>query len=269
MEEDIRYFSTGKKGKIIETRLEEAVESAEKILNYESAHNEELQQALNVVKRFIKRKQRICYGGTAINSLLPKEKRFYDPNFDLPDYDFFSPSIETDIKELVDDLKNAGFNEVIHRVGIHEGTKKILVNYTAVADVSHLDKPLYNIYFKESLIVDGIHYTSPDMLRMMMYLELSRPRGEVSRWGKVYERLQLLNNEFPLNSCKKIRTYPMVPNEIRKSLLDFVISHERILANIELESFYRRSLKQKNLSYSVSKGSIIVFFSPDLKKDSF
>jgi hypothetical protein len=269
MEEDIRYFLTGKKGKIIESRLEKAIESAEEILNYESAHNEVLQQALNIVKRFIKRKQRVCYGGTAINSLLPKEKRFYDPNVDLPDYDFFSPSIETDIKELVDDLKNAGFNEVIHRVGIHEGTKKILVNYTAVADVSHLDKRLYNIYFKESQLVDGIHYTSPDMLRMMMYLELSRPRGEVSRWGKVYERLQLLNSAFPLKTCKKIRTYPMVPNEIRKSILDFLVSHERILANIDIESLYRRSLKVKNVSYSVSKGSILLFFSPDLKKDSF
>jgi len=269
MEEDIRNFSTGKKRKIIESRLEKAVSSAEKILNYESAHNEELQQALNIVKRFIKRKQRICYGGTAINSLLPKEKRFYDPNFDLPDYDFFSPTIESDILELVSDLNNAGFNEVVHRVGIHEGTKKILVNYTAVADVSHLDKPLYNIYFKESEVVDGIHYTSPDMLRMMMYLELSRPRGEVSRWAKVYERLELLNSEFPLKMCKKMRTYPMVSNEIRKTILDFVVSHERILANIELELLYRRSLSQKNVSYLVSKGSMLVFFSPDLKKDSF
>ena len=51
MEEDIRYFSTGKKGKIIESRLEKAIESAEEILNYESAHNEELQQALSVLLR--------------------------------------------------------------------------------------------------------------------------------------------------------------------------------------------------------------------------
>lgn len=269
MEEDIRYFSTGKKQKIIENRLENAIEKAEEILNYESAHNEELQQALNIVKKFIKKKQRICYGGTAINMLLPKEKRFYDPNTDLPDYDFFSPSIEFDVKELVDDLKQAGFKEVIHRVGIHEGTKKILVNFTAVADISHLDKRLYNIYLKESQVIDGIHYTSPDMLRMMMYLELSRPRGEVSRWNKVYERLQLLNNEFPLKSCKKIKTYPTVSNEIRKLLFDFIVSHERILANIELEAIYRRSLKQKNLLYSLTRGNVLMFFSPNLKKDSF
>jgi len=272
MEEDIQSFYSEKKlskEKLLEHRLEKAVNEAEQILNYESAHNEDLQQALNIVKRFIQRKQRLCYGGTAINMLLPKEKRFYDPNVDLPDYDFFTPNVEKDVLELVQDLKKGGFEEVIHRVGIHEGTKKILVNYTAVADVSYLDKQLYNIYFKESQVVDGLHYTSPDMLRMMMYLELSRPRGEVSRWSKVNERLELLNNNFPLKSCKKTKSYPIVPNETRKVIYDFVITHERILASTELESIYRKSLKNKRIEYSLAKGNVTVFYSPDLKKDAF
>jgi hypothetical protein len=33
-----------------------------------------------------------------------------------------------------------------------------------------------------------------------MYLELSRPAGNVSRWEKVYERLLLLNETFPLKA---------------------------------------------------------------------
>jgi hypothetical protein len=47
------------------------------------------------------------------------------------------------------------------------------------------------------------------------------------------------------------------------------VSHERILANIELEAIYRRSLKQKNLLYSLTRGNVLIFFSPNLKKDSF
>ena len=271
MEEESKNIHYLPKEKLLEQRLEKAVSQAEEILNYESAHNEELQQALNIVKKFIQKKQRICYGGTAINMLLPKNKRFYDPNLDLPDYDFFSPSIDKDVLELVGDLQKAGFREVIHRVGMHEGTKKILVNFIAVADISYLDKQLYNIYLKESQVIEGIHYTSPDMLRMMMYLELSRPRGEVSRWSKVYERLELLNNNFPLKSCKKVKTHPDIPEEIRQIIFDFIITHERILTNIELESIYKKSLGTKKLDYSFNKGfkSVIVFFSPDLKKDAF
>ena len=271
MEEDIKFLKYLPKDKLVEQRLEKAVKDAELILDYESAHNEELQQALNIVKKFIQKKQRICYGGSAINMLLPKNKRFYDPNVDLPDYDFFSPSMDKDVIELVGDLQKAGFKEVINRVGIHEGTKKILVNFVAVADISYLDKQLYNIYFKESQVIEGIHYTSPDMLRMMMYLELSRPRGEVSRWSKVYERLELLNRYFPLKICKRIRTYPLVSLEVRKIVLDFIITHQRILANIELESVYKKSLNTKKIEYSLEKGlkSVIFFFSPDLKKDAF
>ena len=44
---------------------------------------------LQVVESFMKRKKRICYGGTAINSILPKEKQFYNYDIDIPDYDFF------------------------------------------------------------------------------------------------------------------------------------------------------------------------------------
>lgn len=35
---------------------------------------------------------------------------------------------------------------------------------------------------------------------MSVYLELSRPRGDVSRWKKVFTRLQLLNKSYPI-SC--------------------------------------------------------------------
>ena len=33
---------------------------------------------------------------------------------------------------------------------------------------------------------------------MAMYLELSRPKGDVSRWEKVLKRLTLLNKHYPV-----------------------------------------------------------------------
>ena len=41
-------------------------------------------------------------------------------------------------------------------------------------------------------------YSPPNFLRMLMYLELSRPAGNVSRWEKVLKRLTLLNKNYPL-----------------------------------------------------------------------
>ena len=37
---------------------------------------------------------------------------------------------------------------------------------------------------------------------MAMYLELSRPKGDVSRWEKVLKRLTLLNKNFPMKNPK-------------------------------------------------------------------
>ena len=53
-------------------------------------------------------------------------------------------------------------------------------------------------------MVDNISYASPNFLRMSMYLELSRPKGDVGRWEKVLKRLILLNKHYPIKEydCK-------------------------------------------------------------------
>ena len=69
-----------------------------------------------------------------------------------------------------------------------------------VADVTQLTPQLFNSIYKDALSFDGIKYCPPDFLRMAMYLELSRPFGDVSRWEKVLKRLTLLNKHYPLKS---------------------------------------------------------------------
>jgi len=254
--------------KLIESRLESAIEKAQEILDYESAHNPEILQALQIVKSFISKRKRICYGGTAMNELLPKKEKFYDPNYDLPDYDFFTPDGESDVRELVSNLKNAGFKDVYNRVGVHEGTKKILVNYTAIADITEIPKDIYKVFYDNSKEVNGVYYANENILRMMMYLELSRPRGEVERWKKVFTRLDLLNKRFPIKPCNKKHYKTEIPFQTRKLLLDFIISHQRTLANSELEGVYKRSLSSKKLEYTLTKGGPLYFLSSDIIKDS-
>jgi hypothetical protein len=116
---------------------------------------------------------------------------------DLPDYDFFTPDANADVEALVRLLTLKGFKDVYQKVGMHEGTRKIMVNFSPIADITAISQGLYDIMLKRSLVREGIHYTDPDMLRMMMYLELSHPKGEVTRWNKVYQRLQLINRFFP------------------------------------------------------------------------
>jgi hypothetical protein len=279
MEEDIFKGSSSKRPSTqtrqqlaTEAKLKAAIDAAEEKIAYESAHDKELLRALRVVSTFIRRKKRVCYGGTAMNAILPASKRFYDPNIDLPDYDFYTPTLEEDTKELVEALKEAGFEEVYQRVGMHEGTKKILVNFVAVADISEINDELFNVLYSRSIARDGIHYTDPDVLRMMMYLELSRPRGEVGRWEKVFERLQLINTEFPIKAERKfvpaVIGGPPIPFELRYQILRHVIREERVLLNGPVLALYQRGIRRGDAKFQMRPGGAIFFTSPTPRDDA-
>jgi len=158
--------------------------------------------SLGVVRAFLKNHPVMCYGGTAINDLLPKEDQFYDPKVDVPDYDFFSKTPQAHSVIIANQLKAHGIKAVEVKPGMHIGTFKVFADYTGVADITHLDDVIFDRLWKEGEVRNKIHYVPVNFLRMSMYLELSRPRGDVSRWEKVYKRLTLLNEAHPV-TCKK------------------------------------------------------------------
>lgn len=178
--------------------LRMAVDRAEEKMGKRAVNSEDVQKIIDIVEDFIKRKKLICYGGTAINNILPEEDRFYNNDVELPDYDFFSQNALEDAKELADIYYSKGFVDVEAKSGQHHGTYKVFVNYIAVADITHAQKDIFQALHKDAIRVAGILYAPPNFLRMSMYLELSRPAGDVSRWEKVLKRLTLLNKHYSI-----------------------------------------------------------------------
>jgi hypothetical protein len=183
-----------------------ATDKAEKQIGKEVVNSPEVVKIVKIVENFLRRKKLVAYGGTAINSILPKEDQFYNRDYELPDYDFFTPRALDDAKELCDIYVKEGFVEVEAKNGVHEGTYKVYVNFMAVADVTFLHKDIFNAIKKDAIRVAGIYYAPSNFLRMSMYLELSRPAGDISRWDKVLKRLTLLNKNYPLkaHNCGEI-----------------------------------------------------------------
>lgn len=186
--------------------LRMAVDNAEEKLGKRVVSSEEIQNMIVIVENFIKLKNLICYGGTAINNILPLEDQFYNKDVEIPDYDFFTPDALSDAKELADLYYKNGYTDVEAKSGQHHGTYKVFVNFIPVADLTQIPKEIYSALKKESIRVSGILYAPPNFLRMSMYLELSRPAGDISRWEKVLKRLTLLNKHYPLTSidCNNI-----------------------------------------------------------------
>jgi len=259
----------------VKKRLEQVVDQAMLRIDLDSAQNPELRRAIHVVEVFLAKSGRVCYGGQAINAQLPQKDQFYDPDRALPDYDFFTPDADGDTDALIETLKNSGFNEISKRIGIHDGTIKIYVNYTAIADISQMIPEFYEQIYKKSVVVNGIHYSDPLFLRMLMFLELSRPRGQVERWEKVFDRLKLLDAAHPIPVCKN--TLPRIEESreaesARPHIVRYMIKNNRVFMGADIHSIYSASGKGKSrksrADFLLHGAAPIVFFSPDAALDA-
>ena len=239
--------------------LSETVAEASAIRDQKQTDDPELRMALGIVEAFLRRTHRLCYGGMAINSHMPKFLKFYDFSKSLPDYDFFTPTPEEDTDLLVRALKGAGFQEVISRIGMHEGTSKIFVNFVGIADITFMPQWMYAILQKRSLKDDEISYVDADYLRMAMYLELSRPLGEVERWEKVYKRLVLLNHAKPPHTCHKNNRIVRVDKGLHELLIQYIAREPLVFVGAELKRVYK-NVKSDRAGYILKSTSPVIAF---------
>lgn len=79
-----------------------------------------------------------------------------------------------------------------------------------------------------------------------MYLELSRPNGDITRWEKVLKRLNLLNKNYPLKAAN------CDPDSFAKSLSGRSYNkqyfHEKTKYRMLLKMLRRRQLRNSFLS---------------------
>jgi hypothetical protein len=147
---------------------------------------------------------------------------------------------------------------------------------------------VYKIFHRRALIKDGMHYTDPDILRMMMYLELSRPKGQVDRWEKVYERLQLINSVFSpktefinrksasskssSGATRKVTRSRVadIPEDVRNYLFSFCIDNQRIILSGDMAAFYNSVINTKSKTlYDVKRHhGVVSFLTDDIRADS-
>ena len=109
--------------------LRDAVDKVQKEASREIVNSKEVKDIIRIVEKFIADKKLICYGGTAINNILPYDDQFYDKSLEIPDYDFFSNNALDHAKELADIYVEAGYTEVEAKAGVHHGTYKVFVNF--------------------------------------------------------------------------------------------------------------------------------------------
>lgn len=191
--------------------LQEAVYENEEILDEIEKEkiviDETITRIFEILEDYIIKKNLLLYGGFAINAILPEYAKFYDPTHEIPDYDIYSPTPLEDAIDLVDVFFENGFKDVETRAGVHYMTYKVFVNSITVADLTILDKSIFDNLQREAIVINRIHYCPVNFLRRNIYKELSQPKGDIQRWEKIYKRLNKINESFPVDvsiDCKSI-----------------------------------------------------------------
>ena len=221
------------------TSITDIAEKQAKMLAARDAEAPAIKLSTTIVEAFLKSHRVLCYGGTAINNLLPKEDQFYGPT-ETPDYDFFTETPQEHGMMISDQLAAKGIESVEMKPGVHLGTYKVFADYHGVADLTFIAPGLFNHLWKEKITRHGIHYVHPNFLRMSMYLELSRPEGDISRWEKVYTRLMLLNKHYPILCTDEPKEPGQLSVEQKKDVVSMLKKHPIVLLGFSAVSRHEK-----------------------------
>lgn len=138
----------------------------------------------------------LLYGGTAINSILPKKSKFYRET-ELPDLDIFSTNATILAHKLMKIFKKHKYPLSSVQEALHTGTWKVTVDGVPIADITQISRKAYKQFERNSIIGDlGIKVCNPEFLRSTLYVMLSQP-SDAYRWKNIAIRLKLLNKYFP------------------------------------------------------------------------
>lgn len=151
-----------------------------------------------VIKEFIKKKNRIVYGGYAQNSLIKQknEKAQFYGEFDFPDIEFYTPEPAKDAMELCDDLFNHKFKHIRTEQGVHDGTYKIFVNFENVCDIGYIPNNINNNYLTTT--IEGMKMTPPELVYIDTLRVYNDPLNSWFRLEKTWSRSNIVLRYYPL-----------------------------------------------------------------------
>ncbi len=162
----------------------------------------DIMRAIDAAKKFIIRKARILYGGTAIDHALRlKGDKLYDDNA-IPDLDFYSPENIKDAYELAEIFYGMGYKEARAIVGIHPTIMKVDIGGNHwICDIAYFTPALYDTL--PTLIYQDMRSVHTDYQRIDVHSSLAfpydNPPREVifDRWEKDIKRFNIFDKYYP------------------------------------------------------------------------
>jgi len=189
--------------------------------------------ASDVVRDFIRRKQLILYGGTAVDYALrlKGDKIYPDESLVVPDLDFFCPDHLEAACELADVLAEKGYNCRVVRARFVKTMRVSIGNNRWVADISFIPQSIF--VRLPYLLYDGMRVISPDFQRADFHSSLAFPYDDAprevifNRWSKDIKRFNKLIAAYPLgrDALPAASSAPLVKCRLPIDIFDSAIAH--------------------------------------------
>jgi hypothetical protein len=171
---------------------------------------DESKKVIQVILDFVRQKQRIVYGGYALNELIIEK----DPSdaiyseYDVSDIEFYSSTPVNDLIELANMMYDRGFKHIQGRDAQHEETYSLFVNFELYCDITYVPTHIY--YSIKKINIDGINYVDPHFMLIDYLRMVNDPMTSYHRLEKAFKRMYLLLKHYPIEFYNN-KLYAMKP----------------------------------------------------------
>lgn len=228
---------------------------AKRIMMDKYYHHDSRERGTKLVRQFIIDKQLIITGGLVIDyALRLKGEKIYE-DYEVPDYDIFSPNNAKDASELFMILYENGFSNISLLPGLHPSTVKVYIYKDCIADLTFINKESFDKMADTALRYDDLLFRSPyfqypDMHRALTYPYENEPRETINnRWVKDFERFSKLYKYYPI--CDSVLSESKLAND--KSL------NKLVVAGLEAVDYYLGTNYKRNAAYLMNEKDRSVF----------
>jgi len=196
--------------------MDDVIDEAEHNLN--GIISSKYKKAIDIVESFIKKYERVLYGGIAINKLLTtKNDAIYDED-EFPDFDFYTPDYISDSIILCNQLYDAGYKYVRRIPAIHPHTVRVQIDFNIyIADLAYMSYP--HIKAIPKVKINGLYYINSEFMKITLYRSLALVKNTY-RWKKDITRLNKINKYFPSSVGKNVSNLKV--NDLNRELFKYL-----------------------------------------------
>ncbi len=189
-------------------QMEISTKAYESMVARRSYNYGEIEEALEIVKKFIIDNKRILYGGMALDlsARLTGEFIYDDKDAVLPDYDFYSPTPIDDAYELAQILFKRGHKTANAISALHITTMRVRLDNDTVADISYMPREIFKDL--KTLKSDKFTIVHPLYQRMDQLKSLTEPMRDpprepiFNRFKKDMTRFAMVDRLYPIEEEK-------------------------------------------------------------------